>query len=116
MMAIQLKPSLPIAEAFRQEYLEYYRMLPLEVADDLLRVAVAGEPHPDAMADLRDSYGVELEVIPVERDLLLEAIRLVFDANESMVELVRDLDASLGNTVELGDDIQVANCRKFKTR
>lgn len=109
-MAIPLKPSLPIADAFKQEYLEYYRMLPLEVADDRLRVAVAGDPHPDAMADLSDSYGVDLEVIQVERELLLEAIRRVFDANESMVELVRDLDASLGGAVELGDE-QLADVR-----
>jgi len=110
MMAIQLKPSLPVAEAFRQEYLEYYRMLPLGIVEDRLRVAVAGAPHADAMADLRDSYGVDLEVIEVERDQLLEAIRLAFDSSESMVELVRDLDASLGNAVEVGDE-QLADVR-----
>lgn len=97
MATIALKPQLPITESFRAEYLDYYRMLPLEIAGERLRVAVSGESNPDALEDLRQSYGVELELVPVDAEELLDAIRQVFAASESMVELVRDLDASVGS-------------------
>ncbi len=89
----RLESRLPIAESFAAEYLEYYRMLPLDLTPERLRVAVAGEPHGEALDDLRDSYGVAVEVIPVAEEELREAIRLTFAASESMVELVRDLSA-----------------------
>ena len=38
---------------------------PLEITGDHLRVAVAGVPNADAVADLRDSYGLEVELVPV---------------------------------------------------
>ncbi len=110
MVTIALQSQLPIAEAFRREYLEYYRMLPLEFLDGRLRVAIAGTPNPSALEDLRDSYGAEVELVAVEPPELEEAIRLTFAATESMVELVRDLDASLGGTVDLGDE-QLADVR-----
>src|SRR4051812_15164094 len=68
-------PTLPVAESFAAEYLEYYRMLPLEITTECLRVAVAGEPNADALADLRDSYGLALELVPVDDDQLRDAIR-----------------------------------------
>jgi type IV pilus assembly protein PilB len=85
--------QLPIAESFSPEYLEYYGFLPLELTDQGLRVAVAGEPHGEALDDLRASYGVPLELVPVGADELQAAIRQTFAAAESVVELVRDLSA-----------------------
>ncbi len=103
MAAIALKPQLPIPESFRAEYLEYYRMLPLEIAAGRLRVAVSGEANADALEDLRRSYGVELELMPVELEELKDAIRQVFAASESVVELVRDLGEDMGRTVGRSD-------------
>ena len=88
MTATILKSQLPVTEAFRPEYLGYYRMLPLEIAGDHLRVAVAGVPNADAIADLRDSYGLELELVPVSEGEMVEALRQTFAASESVVELV----------------------------
>ncbi|MGH7702162.1 MAG: GspE/PulE family protein, partial [Gemmatimonadales bacterium] len=105
-----LRPQLPITETFRAEYLEYYRMLPLEISGDRLRVAVAGVPNPDALQDLRDSYGLELDLQQVSEAELKEAIRRLFAASESVLELVRDLDASLGASAEGADD-QLADVR-----
>jgi general secretion pathway protein E len=99
-----LHSRLPITEAFEAEYLEYYRMLPLELAGDRLRVAVAGEPNAEAMEDLRVSYGVALEVVPVGEEALCGAIRSTFAASESVVELVRDLTADLDSAADLGED------------
>ncbi|MEO8139372.1 MAG: ATPase, T2SS/T4P/T4SS family [Gemmatimonadota bacterium] len=110
MVAIVLQTQLPLADAFRQEYLEYYRMLPLEVHDGRLRVAVAGTPNRDALADLGLSYDAEVELVPVDPAELEDAIRRTFAATESMVELIRDLDASLGTTIDLGDE-QLADVR-----
>ena len=86
--------KLPIADAFAAEYLEYYRMLPLELTPNCLRVAVAGEPNLEALEDLHRSYGLPVETVPVKEEELLESIRQTFASAESVVELVRDLSAA----------------------
>ena len=99
-----LTSKLPVPEAFRQEYLEQYGILPLELVEDRLRVAVCGEPDPDALEDLRASYDARLELLPVAREELTAAIRQTFAAAESVVEMVRDLDAALAAGAEGSDD------------
>jgi type II secretory ATPase GspE/PulE/Tfp pilus assembly ATPase PilB-like protein len=90
-----LETKLPIPESFAAEYLSYYRMLPLEIVNQRLRVAVAGEGNQEALEDLELSYGVPLEVVPIPDQDIQEAIRRTYAANESMVELVRDLDSTI---------------------
>jgi general secretion pathway protein E len=102
--------KLPVAESFAAEYLEYYRMLPLELTADSLRVAVAGEPNSEALDDLRDSYGLALELVPVDEGHLRDAIRQTFAASESVLELVRDLSAGATSAGEAADD-QLADVR-----
>lgn len=96
-----LVSALPLHELFTADYLDYYRMLPLELSHGRLRVAQAGEPHPDAHADLRQSFDASLDVVPVEEAALKDAIRRHFAAQESVVELVRDLGGEQG---EGGED------------
>jgi hypothetical protein len=103
-VAAPLIPKLPITESFEAEYLEYNHVLPLEVADDRLRVAVAGKPAPEVLEDLELSFGVPLELVPVSHQDLLDAIRRTFSASESVVELVRDLAAEFGPTPEGAPD------------
>ena len=109
-MTASLIPKLPVAEAFEAQYLEYHQILPLEVTADRLRVAVAGEPTPEVLDDLELSYGVAVEVVPVSREDLLEGIRRTFAAAESVLELVKDLDAELGPVSDAGND-QLADAR-----
>jgi len=99
-----LVPKLPIPEAFEAEYLEYNRILPLEVTGDRLRVAVAGEAAREVLEDLELSYGVPLELVSVSQEALLESIRRTFAASESVVELIKDLDAELGSAGDPGED------------
>ncbi|HEU4648247.1 MAG TPA: GspE/PulE family protein [Gemmatimonadales bacterium] len=105
-----LQTKLPVAESFAAEYLEYYRMLPLECTATHVRVAVAGEPHAEALDDLADSYGLPVEVVAVAPDALRDAIRQTFAASESVVELVKDLNADLGHAGE-GSDEPLADAR-----
>ena len=79
------------------EYLEYNRVLPLAVDDGRVRVAAVGEPAEHVLEDLRQLFGVAVEVVPVSEDALTDAIRRVDTANDSVLELVRDMD-------RLGDD------------
>lgn len=95
---------LPIAESFQAEYLEYNGVLPLELRDGWLTVAVAGDPDPEVLRDLEDSYAARLTVLPVERDALLEAVRMIFADSESVVELVRDLVEDAGAFDAEADD------------
>lgn len=100
----QLRPTLQVTDSFTPEYLTYYRILPLDLDAQRLRVAVAGEPHSDAMEDLERSYGVPLELVAVEEPELREAIRHAFAASESVVELVRDLNADPRGDGVTGDE------------
>jgi type II secretory ATPase GspE/PulE/Tfp pilus assembly ATPase PilB-like protein len=91
-----LVSKLPVAEAFDAGYLEFNGILPLEIAGERLRVAVVGEPAIEVLDDLERSFDAPLELIPVSREELLGAIRRVYAAAESVVELVRDLDGVVG--------------------
>lgn len=100
-----LQTALPIAESFTAEYLDYYQMLPLGVTDDRLRVAVVGECNADALQDLERSYGFPLDLIQVDAAELHDAVRRIFAASESVVELVRDLDLASGADIATVDGV-----------
>jgi general secretion pathway protein E len=87
-----LVPSLPVTESFAQEYLEYYRLLPLELSNGVLRVAVSGDPNRDVLLDLETTYQARLEITLVPEEELGAAIRRTFARAETVVELVRDLN------------------------
>jgi len=93
-----LRSRLPLTESFRPEYLEHNGVLPLEIVDQHLRVAVAGEPLVEVLDDLRMSFGAPLDLIAVSHAELDEGVRSAFGAAESVVELVR----VLGDEVEGG--------------
>src|SRR5882757_1166898 len=93
-----LRPSLPLTESFEARYLEYWGILPLELADGKLRVAAVGEPAVEVLDDLAASYGAPVDLIPVSREQLVESIRRTFSAAESVMELVKDLEAEMGVT------------------
>jgi type II secretory ATPase GspE/PulE/Tfp pilus assembly ATPase PilB-like protein len=99
-----LQPKLPIAETFDAEYLEQWGILPLEVDHERLRVAAAGEPAVEVLADLEVSFGLPLELVAVDREALLDGIRRTFAASESVVELVKDLDVTLSGEPDTEDD------------
>ena len=103
-MPATLETKLPLTDAFSAEYLEYYRLLPLELIDGTLRVAVAGVPNPGALEDLELSYQARLELIEVPAADLQAAIRQVFSAAESVVELVRDLGEGVVDVAGTGDE------------
>jgi len=105
-----LQSKLPIAETFEADYLEQWKILPLEIAADRLRVAVAGEAAAEVLEDLELSYGVPLELVAVAQEELLESIRRTFAASESVVELIKDLGVELEPAAETGGD-QFADAR-----
>ncbi len=105
-----LQSKLPIADTFEADYLEQWKILPLEIAGDRLRVGVVGEAAAEVLEDLELSYGVPLELIPVAQEELLESIRRTFAASESVVELIKDLGAELEPAAETGGD-QFADAR-----
>src|SRR5712691_5054407 len=103
-MATALISKLPLAESFEPTYLEYYGILPLELDGEHLKVATDRAPAAEILEDLELSYGMPLELVPVSQDELLESIRRTFAASESVVELVKDLDAALSPAPDAGGD------------
>lgn len=99
-----LTPKLPVTEAFKEEYLQFYRFLPIEIEGDRLRVACVGAPNIEALEDLELSYGVPLTLVEVPEANLKEAIRQLFAASASTVEMVRDLEGELGTGLDGGDN------------
>jgi len=109
-VATALISKLPLAESFEPAYLEYYGILPLELDGEHLKVATDRQPAVEVVEDLEQSFGVPVELIPVSSDELLDAIRRTFAASESVVELVRDLDAEVSLAVD-GPDDSLADAR-----
>src|SRR5256886_3773168 len=105
-----LQSKLPIAETFEADYLEQWKILPLEIAADRLRVAVAGEAAAEVLEDLELSYGVPLELVAVAQEELLESIRRTFAASETVVELKQDWGVEVEPAAETGGD-QFADAR-----
>ena len=55
------RSQLPVADLFAEEYLTYHQVLPLELLDGRLKVAIAGAPDPEVLDDLVATYGAELD-------------------------------------------------------
>lgn len=91
-----LIPKLVVADAFEAQYLEYHRILPLEIVNDCLRVAINGDPATEVLEDLERSFDMRLELVPVPEEDLLDGIRRTFAASETVLELLQDLDAEVG--------------------
>ncbi len=99
-----LASKLPLPESFSAEYLEQWGILPLEVAGERLRVAVTGEPAVEVLEDLEVSFGLPLELVSTPPDELRDAIRRIYSAAESTVELVKDLAVEIGPAGQAGDE------------
>src|SRR5712664_1634329 len=102
-MPTSLISKLPLPESFEAQYLEYNGILPMEIAEDRLKVAVSGEPAVEVLDDLEISFGLKLDLFPVTRDELNDGIRHAFAVAESVLELVRDLDGVVGVVGEGGE-------------
>ncbi|MHB1329987.1 MAG: hypothetical protein ACYC2K_17445, partial [Gemmatimonadales bacterium] len=79
-----LRTRIALHDMFRQEYLAYYRILPLEVVDGRVRVAVSGDPEPDVLEDLGKTFDAEVESIPADHEQLLAGIRSAFATAQSV--------------------------------
>ncbi len=94
----------PLPDALSAEYLAYNRVLPLALEPDRVRVAAAGDIAQHVLDDLGLLFGLPVELVPVDEAALQDAIRRARAEAESVVELVRDLDAA----AELAPDESLA--------
>ncbi len=112
-MCAALSSQLSLPDTFEVQYLEYNRIFPLELTETHVRIAVAGEPDPDVLADLSREFGRAVEVVPVSEEELADRIRRAYAAAESMVEVVNDLRANDGFASE---DRELADARDLATQ
>jgi len=105
-----LVSQLPLTESFEAGYLEFNGILPLARTDTYLRVATCGEPALEVLDDLEREFGLPLELVTVSRDDLVDGIRRAFAAAETIVELVKDLDAE-GRAAAVANDDPLADAR-----
>ena len=107
--------QLPVHESYSAEYLECARLLPLRSVGGRMLVAVAENYAADALDDLRQFFGVELDLQEVGDEELDEAIRRTYAAQESVVELVRDLGAA-DTATEADSDAPMADARDLASQ
>lgn len=111
----QLVSKLPVAGAFDAEYLEHNKILPLEVGAERLRVAAAGDPAPEVAQDLQLSFGGAGRAGPRLRTGAVRGDPPHVRRSESVVELVRDLDAAVSPGSDASDD-SLADMRDLANR
>ncbi len=109
-----LHSQLSLPDSFEACYLEYNRVLPLEITDTHVRVAVCGDPDPDVLTELEREFSRQVELIPVDQEELADGIRRAYAAAESMVEVVNDLRA--GDGFLGGDDRELADARDLASQ
>jgi general secretion pathway protein E len=110
-----LVSQLPVHEFYTAEYFELARLLPISSDGDSMLVAVADGPDSDALDDLRQFFNVILELQQVSEDELYDAIRRTYAAQESVIELVRDLDTHEAGT-NLDFDAPLADVRDLASQ
>ncbi len=95
--APMLRNAVPIStpDLFREEYLTHHHVLPLERTNDGVRVLVAGSPPEDVLADMVSLFGAPLVTEQVSEEEVETAIRRAFAAQQSVVELVRELGSDV---------------------
>jgi general secretion pathway protein E len=110
-----LASKLPVVDAFEAEYLEHNGILPLEITDGVVCVAIRGEPPIEALDDLEVTFGLPLKLVPVEDEELRDAIRRAFAAAESVVRLVSDL-GEVPDGVTSDTEAPLADARDLATQ
>jgi general secretion pathway protein E len=87
-------------------YLEEQRLLPLAREDGGIVVATAGEPDPQAVAELADHFGLPVTLREMGEEELVAAVRRVYGTETASArELIRELD----------DDVSVATAGGLET-
>ncbi len=100
--------------SFEAQYLEYNRILPLELTATHVRVAASGDPAPEVIADLEREFDRPVELIMVSEEDLDEGIRRTYAAAESIIEVVNDLRSDESSAV--GDDHELADARDLASQ
>ncbi len=94
-LAAPLESKLSLHRHFSAEYLETHQVLPVEVADELLTVAVGGDPDADVIADLEDTFDYPVRIKRVAAEDIVDAVRRAYSGAESVLDLVSDLSDGL---------------------
>jgi general secretion pathway protein E len=81
-----------LPEELSADYMEFFRVLPLSVEADRVRVATTGEVAEHVMEDLQALFHLQVELVPVDEPTLLAGIRRATSAGETVVELLKGLD------------------------
>lgn len=115
MPEVALESKLPLPERYLAEYLEYNGVLPLDQTETHVRVAVCGEPALEVLDDIEREFGLPLECVAVSPEDLVEGVRRAYAAAESIVELVKDLDAEGRGAAEESDG-PLADARDLATQ
>jgi type II secretory ATPase GspE/PulE/Tfp pilus assembly ATPase PilB-like protein len=84
------------------EYLRHHHLLPLEIVDGVLKVAVVGHPDPQAIDDLTLLFDKAVEFVQVDADALEHAIQQAVDSAVTVVGLGDAVDATF-ETSEAAD-------------
>jgi general secretion pathway protein E len=84
-----------LSQALTVEYLEEQLLLPLERSGDVIFVGFAGEPDPQAVAELAQHFGARIELRPLPEEVLRAGIHQAYgDGEATAAGLIAGLDRS----------------------
>jgi general secretion pathway protein E len=114
--AIEPSGALTVARlstALSAGYLEEHRLLPLALEDGVLIVAHAGDPDPQALAELATHFAAPISLRAVEEEVLIEGVRESYGAAEQAT--AAGVIAGLGGTdaAPLDDEVFAHDLREL---
>jgi general secretion pathway protein E len=106
--AVREGPIPRLSDTLGLEYLEQHLLLPLERAGSVVIVGCAGDPDPQAVAELAAHFGAGIELRELPDELLLTGIRQAYgDDDATAASLIAGLDRNDGGAQ--ADDALVAH-------
>jgi len=91
---VDLSGIVRLSDSLTAEYLEHHQLLPLERTNGQVTVAHVGAPDPQALAELATLFGARPELVEVEEEELLGAVRRAYGADPTTTsDLIATLSA-----------------------
>jgi type II secretory ATPase GspE/PulE/Tfp pilus assembly ATPase PilB-like protein len=104
-----------VHEFYSAEYFLLGRLLPISVMDGIVVVAVGPSADPDALEDARLFYNAMPQLLEITDEELDAAIARTYAAQESVIELIRDLGEDMtSNSTDL--DAPLADVRDLASQ
>jgi general secretion pathway protein E len=100
MSGVELAGVERLSDVLTAEYLEEFRLLPIEREEGGVLVGHAGEPDPQALTEIGGVFHAPVRLVPVPEEELLDAVRRIYGNSGSAAKLLETLEGASGPVEE----------------